>query len=92
MDAWDPSILRDFSANHTVIIFDNRGVGNTTAGTKPFSIVQFANDTSGLLDGLKIQKADVLGFSMASFIAHYSYLAMSRKMNPINHVLANRII
>ena len=50
MDAWDPSVLTNLSSNHTVIIFDNRGVGNTTAGTKPFSIIQFANDTSGLLD------------------------------------------
>jgi hypothetical protein len=69
MDQWQPSILRDLSRNHTVIIFDNRGVGNTTIGTKPFSIQQFANDTLGLLDVLKIQKVDVLGFSMGSFIA-----------------------
>jgi hypothetical protein len=34
--------------NHTVIIFDNRGTGNTTSGTKPFSIQQFAIDTCGL--------------------------------------------
>ena len=34
-----PSILRNLSSNHTVIIFDNRGVGNTTAGTKPFSMI-----------------------------------------------------
>src|SRR5438445_10944448 len=34
MDAWDPTVLRDLSSNHTVIIFDNRGVGNTTASTK----------------------------------------------------------
>ena len=68
MDAWEPSILKELSSNHTVIIFDNRGVGNTTIGTKSFSIQQFANDTVGLLDALKIQKADVLGFSMASFI------------------------
>ena len=40
-----------------------------TAGTKPFSIQQFANDTSGLLDALKIQKADILGFSQGSFTA-----------------------
>ena len=65
-DAWNPIILRDLSSNHTVIIFDNRGVGNTTAGTKPFSIIQFANDTAGLLDALKIQKADILGFSMGT--------------------------
>jgi hypothetical protein len=63
MDAWEPSLLKELSSNHTVIIFDNRGVGNTTIGTKPFSIRQFANDTVGLLDALKIQNADVLGFS-----------------------------
>ena len=81
MDSWDPFVLRDLSSNHTVIIFDNRGVGNTTAGTKPFSIVQFANDTAGLLDALKIQKADVLGFSMASFIAQELALLHPEKVN-----------
>src|SRR5215471_21856196 len=35
MDSWEPSILRNLSTN-TVIVFDNRGVGNTTTGTKPF--------------------------------------------------------
>jgi pimeloyl-ACP methyl ester carboxylesterase len=81
MDAWNPTILRDLSTNHTVIIFDNRGVGNTTAGNKPFSIIQFANDTSGLLDALKIQKADVLGFSMASFIDQELALLHPEKVN-----------
>ena len=81
MDAWEPSILIDLSRNHTVIIFDNRGVGNTTIGTKPFSIQQFANDTVGLLVALKIQKADVLGFSMASFIAQEITLLHPEKVN-----------
>jgi pimeloyl-ACP methyl ester carboxylesterase len=81
MDGWDPTMLTNLSSNHTVIIFDNRGVGNTTAGTKPFSIVQFANDTAGLLDVLKIQKADVLGFSMASFIAQELALLHPEKVN-----------
>jgi pimeloyl-ACP methyl ester carboxylesterase len=62
------SMLQKLSTNHTVIVFDNRGVGNTTAGTRPFSIGQFANDTVGLLDALEIQRTDILGFSMASFI------------------------
>lgn len=26
MDAWDPSFLRIFSSNHTVIVFDTRGL------------------------------------------------------------------
>jgi pimeloyl-ACP methyl ester carboxylesterase len=81
MDAWEPTLLKELSSNHTVIIFDNRGVGNTTAGTKSFSIQQFANDTVGLLDALKIQKADVLGFSMASFIAQEITLLHPEKVN-----------
>jgi pimeloyl-ACP methyl ester carboxylesterase len=81
MDAWDRTILRDLASNHTVIIFDNRGVGNTTVGNRPFSIIQFANDTSGLLDALKIQKADVLGFSMGTFIAQQLVLLHPEKVN-----------
>jgi len=81
MDAWEPSILKELSKNHTVMIFDNRGVGNTTIGTKSFSFQQFANDSVGLLDALKIQKADILGFSMASFIAQEITLLHPEKVN-----------
>ena len=69
MDVWPSSMLHELSSNHTIIIFDNRGVGNTTLGTKPISVKQMANDTVGLLDALKIHKVDVLGFSMGSFVA-----------------------
>ena len=81
MDTWDPTILGQLSSNHTVIIFNNRGVGNTTTGTKPFSMIQFANDTAGLLDALKIQKADVLGYSMGSFVAQELALLHPEKVN-----------
>ena len=56
MDAWESSILKNLSSNHKVIIFDNRGVGNTTTGIKPFSIQQFANDTADLLYALMLSK------------------------------------
>ena len=81
MDSWEPSILRDLSSNHTVIILDNRGVGNTTTGTKQFSIQQFANDSAGLLDALKIQKANVLGYSMGSLIAQQFVLTHPEKVD-----------
>jgi alpha-beta hydrolase superfamily lysophospholipase len=69
MDMWSPTLLKELSSNRTVIIFDNRGAGESTAGTKEFSINQFANDTIGLLVALNIEKADILGSSMGSFIA-----------------------
>jgi pimeloyl-ACP methyl ester carboxylesterase len=70
MDNWDPILLERLASNHTVIIFDNRGIGNTTSGENSFfSIVQFANDTASLLDALEIKQIDVLGYSMGGIIA-----------------------
>jgi len=39
MDSWDPTLLETLASNHTVIIFDNRGIGNTTSGNgQQFSV------------------------------------------------------
>ena len=81
MNAWLSPNLSELSSNHTVIVFDSRGVGNTTTGNRPFSIQQFANDTAGLLDALKIQKADVLGYSLGSFIAQQLAVTHPDKVN-----------
>src|SRR5215469_16444260 len=89
MDGWEPSTLKNLSTNHTVIVFDNRGVGNTTTGTKPFSIQQLANDTAGLLDALKIQKADVLGYSLGSYIAQQLIVTHPEKVNRLLLVAAS---
>ena len=88
MNGWSPSTLRNLSSNHTVIVFDNRGIGNTTTGIKPFSIQQFANDTTGLLDALKIQKADVLGYSLGSFVAQQLTVTYPEKVNRLILVAA----
>jgi pimeloyl-ACP methyl ester carboxylesterase len=89
MDGWEPSILKELSSNHTVIVFDTRGVGNTTTGTRQNSIQQFANDTAGLLDALKIQKADVLGYSLGSFIAQQLAVTHPEKVNRLVLVAAS---
>jgi pimeloyl-ACP methyl ester carboxylesterase len=81
MDGWDNSTLSSLTSNRTLIIFDNRGVGSTTTGSKPYSIQQLANDTAGLLDALKIQQADVLGHSLGSFIAQQLTVMYPEKVN-----------
>ena len=82
MDMWNPLLLEELaSANYRVIIFENRGVGESTVGTKEFSISQFANDTLGLLDALRISKADVLGWSMGGFIAQQLALTYPDKVD-----------
>jgi len=82
-EMWSPTLLKELSENRTVIIFDNRGVGESTVGTKEFSINQFANDTIGLLDALNITDADILGFSMGSFIAQELALKNPNRVNSL---------
>ena len=62
-----------------------RGVGSTNIGTRPFSMIQFANSTAGLLDALIIQKADVLGYSIGSIIAQELTLLHPEKVK--RHIL-----
>ncbi|MGA7369242.1 MAG: alpha/beta hydrolase [Nitrososphaeraceae archaeon] len=81
MDVWPSYMLQDFSSNHTVIIFDHRGVGNTTLGSKPITIQQLADDTARFLDATEIQSADVLAFSMGSFVAQQLALMHPEKIN-----------
>jgi pimeloyl-ACP methyl ester carboxylesterase len=83
MDAWDPSLLEGISSNHTVIVFDQRGIGNTTLGTNPYTPEQLGNDTAGLLDALKIPKADVMGYSLGSFLAQQLTMMYPDKVNSL---------
>ncbi|HEU4443779.1 MAG TPA: alpha/beta hydrolase [Nitrososphaeraceae archaeon] len=83
MDAWDLSFLTNLSSNHTVIAFDSRGLGNTTIGSKSYSIQQLANDAAGLLDALKIPKTDVLGYSLGSYIAQQFTIMHPDKVNTL---------
>jgi hypothetical protein len=63
MSAWDPSFLKTLSSNHTVIVFDPRGIGNTTIGSKPYTASTLANDTTGLMDSdLFLQRYLILTF------------------------------
>jgi pimeloyl-ACP methyl ester carboxylesterase len=89
MDAWDQSFLRSLSSNHTVIVFDTRGIGNTTIGSKSYIMEQLANDTAGLLDALKIKKADVLGYSLGSFAAQKFAVMHPEKINSLILVAAS---
>ena len=86
MDAWDPSLLTNLSSNHTVIAFDSRGLGNTTMGSKPYTSQQLATDAAGLLDALKIPKADVMGYSLGSFIAQQFTIMYPDKVNTLTLV------
>jgi pimeloyl-ACP methyl ester carboxylesterase len=83
MNNWPPTLISNLSKHHTVYIFDNRGIGNTTLGYKNFTIDQFTLDTLGLMNALNISKADIIGFSMGGFIAQDIALTNPLKINKL---------
>lgn len=70
MDMWPPTLLHELAqSNYRIMVYNNRGTGNSSDGTKDYSISQLASDAAGLLDALDIGKAHILGWSMGSYIA-----------------------
>lgn len=83
MNLWESDLVSKLAARFKVITFDNRGIGSSGTGTKPFSIEQFCEDTSGLMDALGIPQAHVLGWSMGSLIAQELALRHPSRVNKL---------
>ena len=81
MDLWSPGLISGLSQNNHIIIFDNRGIGSTSSSEREFSIRLFADDTAGLMDALNIKKANVLGWSMGTYVAQELALNYPERVN-----------
>lgn len=84
MDMWPPTILYDLTqSNYRVIVYNNRGTGNSSDGTKEYTINQLANDAAGFLDTLGIDKAHIFGWSMGSYIVEELALIRPDKVSSL---------
>jgi pimeloyl-ACP methyl ester carboxylesterase len=68
MDRWPQEVIEDLSKKYQLILLDNRGMGHTTTNDLTFTYKLFADDVIGLLDALKVNKTNVLGYSLGSTI------------------------
>jgi len=68
MDNWPPSFIDALAGDHEVVVFDNSGVGETTAVATP-TISAMADQTSSFIDALHLNRPAVLGWSMGGMIA-----------------------
>jgi len=68
LDNWDPALIDALTANRRVITFDNAGVAGSS-GRTPDTIAAMARDAIAFVSALQVERADLLGFSIGSFVA-----------------------
>jgi pimeloyl-ACP methyl ester carboxylesterase len=68
LDNWDPALVDALASERRVVAFDNVGVGGTT-GTTPNTVEAMAHDAIAFLDAIELERIDLLGFSLGSFVA-----------------------
>jgi pimeloyl-ACP methyl ester carboxylesterase len=68
LDNWDPALIDALASYRRVLAFDNVGVGGTS-GTTPNTIEQMAAGAIAFLDAMELDRVDILGFSIGSFVA-----------------------
>ena len=76
-------LIPALSAKYRVIIFDNRGVGDTVFTDRPFTIELMAADAKTVLNDANIESAHILGMSMGGMIAQefaLNYPEMTRSL------------
>ena len=69
MDLWSPAFVSALAQDRQLIVFDNRGIGETGDPMNGYPFSQLADDTAGLIKALGYDSVDVLGWSMGGSVA-----------------------
>ena len=86
LDYWDPALVDALATHRRLVLFDNTGVGGSS-GQTPSTVMQMAHDAIAFLDAMGLDRVDVLGFSLGSFVAQE--IALIRPALVRNIVLAS---
>lgn len=68
--AWTPQV-RALQAHHRVVIFDNRGIGESESSRVPYGFAELADDAMALLDHVGFDSAHVVGVSMGGMVSQH---------------------
>ncbi len=83
---WD-GLAAALSPRFTVLRYDTRGHGGTSAPNGSYSFEQLTADLIGLLDALKVHQTHYVGLSMGGMIGQHFALAASQRLQRL--VIAN---
>lgn len=68
LDNWDPRVIDGLATQHTVVTFNNRGVGSSE-GKVPQTVQSMAEDAIAFIQALGYKKVNLLGFSLGGMVA-----------------------
>lgn len=71
------------SDRYRITTFDNRGVGRSDVPDGPYTIADFAADTTALLDSLGLERVHLVGSSMGGAIAQEVALARPERVRSL---------
>jgi len=86
LSMWD-QLAEALAPTFTVLRYDTRGHGGTTAPEGAYSFEQLTADLVGLLDALGIERTHLVGLSMGGIIAQHFALAAPDRLDKL--VIAN---
>jgi 3-oxoadipate enol-lactonase len=79
---WGPLPHR-LAEDFQVLLFDNRGVGESDVPEGPYSVPQLAGDAIAVLDAAGIERAHVFGASLGGFIAQELALTYPQRVRKL---------
>lgn len=82
-EVWKTYQIPEFSRDHRVIIYDQRGTGRTDKPSVEYTTTTLADDAAALLDHLGADQAIIYGHSMGGRIAQLVALDHPQKVNKL---------
>jgi len=76
-------LLPSISAQHRVVMFDNRGMGRSDVTRGPYLIRQLARDAVAVLDAAGIPSAHIVGASMGGMVAQELALSFPERVRSL---------
>ena len=77
---WEP-VLPELAARFDVLLFDNRGIGESDAPPGPYTVEQLAADAVQVLDEAGVERAHVVGTSLGGMVAQELALSYPERVD-----------
>jgi pimeloyl-ACP methyl ester carboxylesterase len=77
---WEP-VVEPLSRSFDLLLFDNRGIGESDAPPGPYTAAQLAEDAVQVLDEAEVERAHVLGTSLGGMVAQELALSYPRRVD-----------